>query len=265
MRARDDIAFLVGSECRVDSLLALREGPLGPSAIARRVSCARETAQRNLGGFVERNWVTKDGGRYRLTVAGELVLDTYERLEFTVESASRLTTFLTHVDGALEDVPATLLSEQCVTSAGGEDPHAPINRWLEVIGEEPVDEYYGIAGIVSRLFNEAAERIIGPETEMELIIDESVLETSRTQYPDALQLAYDLERFTLYVSPDSIDFGLCICNGHAWLAAYDELGNIVASVDGDDERFVEWARGVYERHRSDARVSTPESEQQLSA
>lgn len=247
MNAREDVAYLVGSECRVETLRTLDTESLRPSALAERVSCARETAQRNLAGFVERNWVQKRNGTYELTAAGRMVLRRYSRLERTVESAERLTVFLSNVDEAFDGVDPELLAGQTVTTSTAENPHAPIERWLAIV-DGVADTYYGITPIVSRVFNQAAERAIGPDTEMELLIDRSVLETSREQFPDALELALDLDQFTLWVSPTDLEFGLAICDGHVWLAAYDDLGNVVASVDGDDEAFVELAHEVYENH-----------------
>lgn len=257
MTAREDIAYLTGSAPRVQTLQALADEPLRPSTLAKQVSCARETAQRNLAGFVERNWVTKRNGAYHLTTAGRMVLDRYEALERTVESAERLSVFLANIGSLTEHIDPQLLAGQTVTTSNAENPHAPISQWLQMV-DGVVDEYYGITPIVSELFNKAAERAIGPETQMELIIDESVLDTSRERFPEALELALELEQFTLKISATDLDFGLTICDGHVWVAAYDDLGNIVASVDGDDEEFVAWARETYEKY--DAQSEEAESE-----
>jgi predicted transcriptional regulator len=176
-----------------------------------------------------------------------MVLETYTRLEETVESADRLSVFFANCDSIVDEVSPELLAEQTITTSTSDNPHAPIERWLRLV-DGVVDEYYGITPIVSRVFNKAAENAIGPETEMELVIDESVLETSRERFPDALELALELDQFTLWVAPFEVEFGLTIADGHVWLAAYDDMGNVVASVDGDDERFVAWAHDCYRRH-----------------
>ena len=258
MTAREDVAFLVGSNCRVGMLNALSDEPLGPSALADTVSCARETAQRNLAGFADRDWVRKEDGTYRLTTAGRMVLQTYTQLERTVESAKQLSVFFANCDGIVDEVDPELLAEQTITTSTPDHPHAPIERWLRLV-DGVVDEYYGITPIVSQVFNQAAENAIGPETEMELVIDESVLETSQERFPDALELAFDLDQFTLWIAPYELDFGLAIVDDTAWLAAYDEMGNVVASVDGDNDRFVSWARDCYRRHCGQSTLAEPES------
>lgn len=258
MTAREDIAFLVASECRVETLRVLRERPQRPSSLADEVSCARETAQRNLAGFCERSWVTKQDRSYRLTTAGQMVLERYEQLEQSVMNAENLDTFLSNVGSIADEIDTDLLAAQTVTTSTPENPHGPIDRWLTLV-DDVVETYYGVTPIVSRVFNEAAEGAIGPETHMELIIDESVLDASREQFPDALELAFELDQFTLWIAPSELEYGLTITDGHVWLAAYDDFGNIVASVDGDDERFVEWASERYDELREASQQAEPEN------
>lgn len=251
--AREDIAFLVGSDCRVAILRALDEDSVGPSTLAKRASCARETAQRNLAGFVERDWVEREEGTYRLTAAGRMVLQRYNQLERTVENAEQLSIFFANCEGIVDQVDPDLLAEQTITTSTAETPHAPIERWLQFV-EGTVDTYYGMTPIVSQVFNQAAEDAISSETEMELVIDESVLKTSREKFPDALDLALDLDQFTLWLAPEEVEFGMAIIDGRVWLAAYDGLGNVVASIDGDDERFVDWALDCYDDYRKQSTV-----------
>jgi predicted transcriptional regulator len=258
MTAREDIAFLVGSECRVETLRILREEPRNPSSLAEEASCARETAQRNLAGFTDRGWVEKRNRSYRLTSAGQMVLERYEQLERSVENAKNLDVFLANVGDVGDRIDTDLLAAQTVTTSTPDCPHAPIERWLTLV-DETVDTYYGVTPIVSRVFNEAAEQAIGPDTHMELVIDQSVLETSQERFPEALELAFELDQFTLWMAPTDLEYGLTIVDGHVWVAAYDDFGNVVASVDGDDEQFLEWAQGCYDDLRSRSRQAEPEN------
>ncbi|MDX1430120.1 MAG: hypothetical protein R3282_07530, partial [Rhodothermales bacterium] len=138
-----------------------------------------------------------------------------------------------------------------------ESPHAPIGRFLTFVGTEEVGSFRGATPIVSRVFNEAVSNVIGPDTEMELVIDESVLSTSEREFPDALQRAYDLDQFTLYLSPDDIGYGLTLVDGRVFLGAYDESGNLVASADGNNERLRDWATARYTEFRRVATEAKP--------
>jgi len=251
MNARDDIAFLAGSEVRVDVLRALRSETARPSELAEECSCARETAQRAVSAFVERGWAEKvspDQG-YRLTRAGDLVAGGYDEFERCVVVSSRFRELLANLGTISERIDCETLSEATYARATTENPHAPIDRFLAVVGDEPVEQFHGITPIVSRVFNQAAGRVIGPETDVQLILDRDVLATSASEYPEALERAEELDGFTLFVAEESLESGLMIVDGHAYLGAYDDGGNLVASADSSGETFVSWAEQTFENVR----------------
>jgi len=257
MNAREDIAFLVGSEVRVEILRALRSAPDRPSDLADRSSCARETAQRTVTAFADRGWAEKVPGtdRYRLTRAGELVASSYDDFEECLAVSARFRDLLANLNGGAPDLECETLSGTTHTRATPDNPHTPINRLLDVMGDGDVDTLRGVTPIVSQVFNRAAERAIGPETDAELVVDRGVLETSAAEYPEALDRADQLDGFTLYVSPDPVSFGLVLVDGHAYLGAYDDNGNLVASADADgDDDFVGWARRTFTRIRDRSTV-----------
>lgn len=250
MTAREDISFLGGSELRVEILFALRADVATATELAERCSCARETAQRTVSAFVERGWAEKvspEAG-YRLTRAGGLVANGYEDFEACVSVSREYREFLVTLSDVDLDLDCRQLQELDLTRATAENPHAPINRFREVVGEEPVEEFFGITPVVSRMFNDAASRVIGPDSRIELVVDEGVLTTSASEFPEDLERAERLDQFTLYVSPEPVTFGLMVVDGHAYLGAYDG-GTLVASVDGRTDDFREWARDTYERVR----------------
>ena len=251
MGAREDISFLVGSESRVSILRTVSEEAYRPTKLAEVCSCARETAQRTLSGFADRGWVEKESGDYRCTPAGELILDEYEELATVVDHAGRMSKFFANA-GAAADVPVSILDDLSFTESVKESPHAPLNRYLELFGGEEVETLRGVTPIVSRVFNDAASRAIGEETSAELVIDESVLDASRTGFVNDLRTAARMDQFTLYLSSEPVEFGLAIIDGHGCVGAYDGDGNLVACVDGATEEFGEWVRELYRERRAAA-------------
>lgn len=250
MTAREDVSFLASSELRIAILFALRGSTATPTELAERCSCARETAQRAVSAFADRGWAEKvspEAG-YRLTRAGGLVASGYEDFEACVSITDEYREFLVTLSGVDLDLGCRGLEELTLTRATNENPHAPINRFREVVGDEAVEEFVGITPIVSRMFNEAAARIIGPDSRIELVVDEGVLTASASEFPEDLERAKQLDQFTLYVSADPLEFGLMIVDGHAYLGAYDG-GTLVASVDGRTDDLREWAVDTYERIR----------------
>ena len=251
MSAREDISFLVGSDTRIALLRAVVESPYRPTELATECSCARETAQRTLTRLRERGWVEKGDGQYRGTPAGALILDAYDELAATVTHAARLGSFLAHV-GDDAAPPASVLDGLTLAESTAENPHAPIDRYLTVLGTDSLDRFRGITPIVSRVFNDAAEAVIGPDTAVELIIDRTVLRTSRTEFEDATRNAAELDEFDLYVAPEPLTFGLALVDGHAFVGAYDDDGSLVASVDATADAFVDWAADLYRTYRERA-------------
>lgn len=253
MDAREDVAFLVGSRSREAILDALSDAPYRPTDLAETCGCARETAQRTLAGFCDRGWVEKCDGTYRLTPGGRMVYEQYTELVATVERADKLGDFLTNAPSVVTDAPTAVLDAVTVTTAVSGNPHAPLNRYLTVVGTDPVERFRGISPIVSPVFNDSAETVLGPTTEMELVVDEDVLETSKSEYTDALALAAKLDQFTLRLV-DRVEFGLLLVDGHGMVAAYDDDGNMVALVDGDDPDVVAWVEDLYESVRDRSTV-----------
>ena len=255
MSAREDIAFLVGSEVRIDLLQTLRSTPARPSDLADRCSCARETAQRTVTGFADRGWAEKvpDTDRYRLTTAGEIVAESYAEFEECLDVTARFRHLLANLEG-VDGLECEMLAETTRTRATPENPHTPINRLLELMDCDQIDTLRGVTPIVSRMFNQTAASAIGPDSDIDLVVDKDVLETSAAEYPEALERAEQLPGFTLYVSPQPVGFGLVIVDGHAFLGAYDDQGNLVASADDDGDLFVSWARRTFARIRDRSSV-----------
>jgi predicted transcriptional regulator len=256
MSARNDIAFLVGSEVRIDLLRTLQSAPARPSDLADSCSCARETAQRTVSEFTDRGWAEKvpDTDRYRLTRAGDIVAESYAQFEECLDVAARFRHLLANLDGSIEGLTCETLAGTTHTRATPENPHSSINRLLELMDRDRVDTLRGVTPIVSRVYNQAVAGAIGPESDVDLVVDRDVLETSAAEYPDALERAERLSGFTLYVSPKPVAFGLVLVDGHAYLGAYDDGGNLVASADGDGEQFVSWARRTFARIRDRSSV-----------
>ncbi len=260
MDAREAVSFLVGSESRIQILRATSEKSLRPTELAEQCSCARETVQRNLSQFLDRGWIGKSNHQYEITTTGEMVLVEYDRLERTVKLADKLDLFLSNGFEQVRHLSNRTLADLTVTTATADNPHAAIDRYVEILQGDYVSHFRGITPIVSRIFNEVAAEVIGPETDMELIIDETVLRTSKLEYKSAFQRALELDQFTLRYVSQRIGLGIAIFDEHVFVGAYDETGNLVACLDGSNEGFYRWAQKIYEEYRSQSHVIETEED-----
>ncbi|WP_435156033.1 transcriptional regulator FilR1 domain-containing protein [Haladaptatus sp. DFWS20] len=86
-------------------------------------------------------------------------------------------------------------------------------------------------------------------TRIELIIDETVLDISRSIYKSAFADALNDDDFSLFVSPDDLSFGLAVFDDRALVGAYSESGQLQACLESRDDEFVKWATERYDEHR----------------
>ena len=254
MGPREHVAFLAGSANRVRILETLRDQPHRQCELTEACDLSRSTVHRTLDGLEGRGWVEQIAGGYRLTVGGDLVLSQYAALESAIERVDEWGAFLNRLGDLGDTIPLAALSEATLVASAPEDPHAATAHFADGLATTTTEEFYAISGIVSPRFNEAARELVATDTEMEMIIDGSVFETSSTDYEAALDDAYSLDNFTLYLYPDDLAFGLAIFDERVLISTHDERGVLRECLDSTDDTLRTWACGVYDDHRS---VATP--------
>lgn len=252
MGPREHVAFLVGSPNRVRILETLRERPRRKCELTEEHELSRSTIHRALDGLERREWIRTDDGTYRLTAGGTFVLDQYNALEATIERVDQWGPFLNRLGDAGRTLPPAALDGARVIASRPENPHAALTYFADTLTASDSETFYGVSPVVSPVLNEAAQGLIEAGAEMELVIDTSVLDTSRTAYPDALEDAHALPNFELYLSPDELSFGLAILDERVLVGAYDRRGVLRECLDGTNEPLRTWARERYEGLRASA-------------
>lgn len=256
MTARDDIHYLAGSEYRVQLLDLLRE-PKRPGDLVDEQSASRTTVQRTLSGFTERGWARKEHetGCYRLTTAGKLVYGAYHELVDVVDTVDETGESLSLLEDIEPSIPLESVRSASVVVATPKTPHAAMDRYFTVLETlTDIDYFYAISPVISPVVNETHVDLVEPGVPTELVIDEEMFEQFRNTDFENKDDIYSIETFTLYVLPRSIRFGLGIVGGHVFVGAYDNYGRHRASLDGNDDKLVEWAQTVFKKYRRDARV-----------
>jgi predicted transcriptional regulator len=260
MESWEHVSFLAGSENRVRVLDALHERPRRQCELVDTCDLSRSTVHRTLDGLADRGWIHSESGEYRLTVGGRLVLDRYDALETAIERVDEWGSFLQRLGRVAATLPPAALDDARLVTATPENPHAATRHTTDVFAASDTETFRGISPVVSPVLNEAARELLTSGVAMELLIDESVLDTSRAAYPDALADAHDFESFELYLSPNELTFGLVVLDGRALVSAYDEQGVVRECLDGTSEALVTWASDVYEECREPSeRVDTAPS------
>lgn len=252
MGSREHVSFLAGSENRIRILETLREKPSRQCELVRRCGLSRSTVHRALSGLTAREWVRRENGVFRLTPGGTFVLDRYEALETTIERVSEWGAFLNRLGDIADSFPPSALDDATLLTVSPENPHVALSRFANAFADEDIGRFYGITPVVSPVINDAAAELLTDGIEMELLVDDSVLDTSRASYADALDDAYASENFALFRYPDDLDFGIAVFDDRVIVSAYDDRGVLRECLDGTDGTLCEWAREVYDEHRASA-------------
>lgn len=248
----EHVRFLASSPNRISLLEALDDGPLQPAELVDRLSLSRSATQRNLRELTDRGWVRRVDAGYTCTVGGRLVLAVYNDLTATVRLVEEYGESLEPLAEAGLSLSPAVLECATVTTATGNDPHAPIRHYVESVKELDLSWFRGVVPVVSPLFNEAHQPLLTARGDAELVLGSAAFSASQTEYEAEFDAALAAEELSLYVHPDPLSFGLSIVDDRIFLGAYED-GQFVACFEWSDPDIRAEALSAYETHRETAR------------
>lgn len=245
---QDAARFLADSPHRLALLTRLRTGAARPGALANDLDCARRSVQRNLSAFVERGWVERDEGRYRLTTAGDLAATAHADYLDRLERLDRFTPLLRHLDTD-HTPPLSLLADADLVVASPENPQAPVQAYVDRLEQFEGDSVRMCSPVLSRIFHEAHASLAMRGVHTDLVLSEATTKRARELNPLEFEAILRVGVLDLYVHPDSVSFGLTVGADRLLLAAYDETGHLEACLASDDSNLLGWAEELFERYR----------------
>lgn len=254
MMAHEYASFLVSSENRIRLVKALRnegEGTVG--SLSGRLSMSRSTVHRTLRTFNDHGWVRRVDGVYRLTKAGELVLNAYEDLIRTIEWVGEYDEFLAYLGDTDGMFPIHVTTCATMVTATKNDPYRAITYLIDALTATSAERLRGFTPILSPLFADAGRHLMDRGARIELVVSEPCLQSAVKQ--SAEQRPSDsLDRFDLHSVSGDLPFGVMILDDERVLVcAFDELGNLRACLDGEDGDLIEWAITSYETRLDESR------------
>ncbi len=258
MKPHEYAGFLTSSMNRIRLLKALRsEAEETVGTLGERLSMSRSTVHRSLRTFTDYGWARRVDGAYRLTEAGELVLDAYEELIHTIEWVEEYEEFLTYLGASNETFPIHATRQARMVSATKNDPYRTITYLIDVLTTASTDHLRGMTPILSPLFADAGRELLANGTQVELLASETCLQ-SATERSNEGRPSSSIDNFDLFRVPDGLPFGVLILDDErVLLSVFDELGNLRACLDGESHDLVEWAETTYEMYRTESqRVET---------
>lgn len=249
----DGAQYLAGSPVRVAMLRAIREEPRRPARLTSAVDATRTTVQRILSGFRERDWVVKRDAAYHVTPTGERVHDAYEDLLDEVALADRYGRLAADLERVGAGFPSSAIDAGELTVAADRNPLAAVDRLTELLREGSGSEIRAVSPVVVQQFNDAAAEALDAGAEVELVIDRDVVEESIAEFGPATDRALRDDGMTVYVSPESIEYGVFRNDGVACVTAYDRRNNPRCVLESTDSAVIEWVDDRFESFVADAR------------
>jgi predicted transcriptional regulator len=245
---QDAARFLADSPDRLALLTRLRKGPARPATLAEDLGCARRSVQRNLAAFVERGWVERDEGGYRLTTAGDLAATTHADYLDRLERLDRFAPLLRHLDTDYAP-PLSLLEDADLVVASPENPQAPVQAYVDRLNQFEGDTVRMCSPVLSRIFHEAHASLAMQGVHTDLVLSEATAKKARDLNPMEFETILRVGVLDLYAHPDSVPFGLTVGEDRLLLAAYDEAGHLEACLASDNADLLAWAEDLFERYR----------------
>lgn len=248
----DDAQYLAGSPVRVAILRRLREEPCRPATLTESVTATRTTVQRILAGFREREWVTKRNSEYRVTATGKRVHDAYETLLTEIDRADRYGGFAAALERAGATFPAPMIEHGDITAATDRDPLAALDRVVEIVRMGGGETIRAVSPIVTAQYNEAAASALDEGATVELVIDREVLETSINEFSQATDRALLDDDASVYITSESIEYGLFRYGDIGCVIAYDVDNNPRYVFESTDRSVGDWIDSRFEALAADA-------------
>lgn len=251
-RPREELEFLVRSDCRVGILELLSErGPATRRELQRNLDVVRTTIQRNLDGLEDRNLIYGTDDGYDITPAGELVsavlLETIESMAFAIEAGPLLGRLAA---SSLEfDLDPRTLTDATVVEATVCDPYAPVERYESAVGNAttarlllPPTATNPLAATTAAIETGEVHEVIVPETVVQSLERESQLQETLAATGDVDVYRYDGE----------ISCYLGVLDDLVQIGVPDRKGIPEVLLESTREAVREWAIEQYDRYRERA-------------
>jgi len=219
----------------------------------------QSTLGRILGSFQDRNWISRDGDTYSLTLPGRLVATQFQGLLDTVEIVQELpasATFESLLELGFD--PDWLARVDVTNPAEIDDPFAHVRRLRDTVRSAPrIRELTprpmpGIAEVMSG-------RLRSGETVIETVFPRDVFQDFVAE-PENRSLIVDMldtGNLRLYLLDDPIS---CYVGRYGEQAVFDVQstdGRMIALLTTDDRTITEWADSVIDDYQTRAeRVET---------
>lgn len=241
---------------RREALISLlREGTHSKPELVRSLSVSRSTVDRCVRELESAELAERVDGGFRLTLAGRLLFDEYERFRERVDGVFEATALLS-VLPTDTDLDATALRNATVTLADRTAPYRPAETYLERVHEaDHVDHVTTALG--PKYVEEVRTAIADDGVTFRLGASPSVTERLVARYDDVLDELFDTGRLTMREldGHPGYSFGIVESSDETSFhcLVYTDDG-MRGRIETSHPEAVEYARSQFDRYWSEGRA-----------
>ncbi|WP_416841084.1 helix-turn-helix transcriptional regulator [Haloferax sp. DFSO52] len=254
----DDIRFLADSDHRPVVMNVLAGGPHSRAELRGMTGASSATIGRIVQSFDDRGWLERDGATYSLTPLGLFVADSFEAHRRDMELARELDELLPHMPIGEIGVEISALSNAHITRATQTNPFAVVSRVREL--ELTSDTAFSLTDFfpepcIDGRYNAIVNGVQTFEAVFSPVVIESAMTSDSASKFEAIVAS---DRTDIYVYGEPISQPVMLHDGVGCLVVRDDENVSIGMVELEDERFTEWVVDVFEAHRADATLLTPD-------
>lgn len=247
------IECLSNSFQRVRMLAALTDTHTDLRDLKDELDLSRTALQRNLSLLEQHYWIKEVSSGYTTTTEGRFIMSEFCKLLERIQRIESLTPFLAEVEQPTT-VNIDRFDEFLVTVPKPHHPHLPLTRLVDLF--DAADQVQALFPVISRLLVAQYYQRARTINNFELVIpQDEFYEYCRAKsegWSDEIEM--DRSTYTtIHIYEGEIPYGLFIFGDGLALAAYDDLGRIVALVESESEETIEWGKQVYASYKCQSR------------
>lgn len=218
-----------------------------------RLGASRTTVSRSLSSLVERGWIERTDGAYRLTHAGRVVAEEFSRLHETVAAVDELAEFLRWFPADVETPDVLGATDVEVTYSTDGAPYAPARRQTEILQDADRLRIL-LPAIDLDSTRTITEQVTERGLEVETVVSPAVEATLEDEeFASLIRRKIETGRSTVYVSPEPLPFYLGLADdGRVQVGLADEEEIPRALLETTDDGVRTWAERVYREYRESA-------------
>ncbi|SFR59914.1 helix-turn-helix transcriptional regulator [Halogeometricum limi] len=262
--ATQTIGFIARSEHRVAALEALSDSEYDRRDLREATGASDPTIGRILRDFERRSWVRRDGPCYELTLLGAFVSERFLELRAGMRTCETLREVWQWLPREMDGFAVESFEDLVVSYPGPSYPYTPVERVSHLL--ESTESIRGLGTTIYKSGNlDVFCRRVLEGMEMEYVYSPEILRAIVDWNPELTASAFERDNCTIFLHddlPDENRCGLNIMDDCIGLCGHDpDTAQLEAVIDTASPEAREWAEGVYERYRREAR---PFEERELS-